>query len=125
MIQRQLRHTTTSTQKLYRHADPANMRAAMQGIGFGDGPAPAVELPPAAPVPALEFTPPAPVRRPDKPSSYRGPKLDDDDVVEARELRSRGWTYAQLQRRYGVSKSTLYSMLSGLTHKHVPPAEGE
>ena len=122
VIKRQMRHTTTKTQKLYRHNDPANMRQAIQGVTFGEQ-TPSAAVPPAAVTPAIEFTPPAPVRA-DVPKSYRGPKLDDDDVVEARELRSRNWTYSQLMKRYNVSKSTLYAMLTGLTHKHVPPAEG-
>lgn len=97
------------------------MRQALAGVTFGDEPT--AEVPPAAPVPTLDLAPPAPVARPGTPTSYRGPKVDDDDVVEVRELRARGWTYAQLCRRYGISKSTLHAMLSGLTHKHVPPAE--
>lgn len=39
MLQRILRHTTQQTQKHYRHADSANMRAAVRGIDFGLGPA--------------------------------------------------------------------------------------
>lgn len=38
MIQRVLRHTSLRTQEHYRHADQANMRAAVNRVGFGDGP---------------------------------------------------------------------------------------
>jgi integrase len=40
MIQRILRHTSTRTQQHYRHADAANMRAAVGRIDFGPGPQP-------------------------------------------------------------------------------------
>jgi integrase len=36
-IQRVLRHTTPMTQRHYRHNDAANMRAATDGISFGEG----------------------------------------------------------------------------------------
>lgn len=38
MIQRILRHTSTRTQQHYRHADLANMRSTVAGIGFGEAP---------------------------------------------------------------------------------------
>jgi integrase len=38
MIQRILRHTNTRTQHRYRHADMANMRGTVSGIGFGPAP---------------------------------------------------------------------------------------
>lgn len=38
MIQRILRHTSTSTQRNYRHADATNMRAAALRIDFGPAP---------------------------------------------------------------------------------------
>ena len=41
MIQRVLRHTTVRTQQHYRHADVANMRAAVDGIDFGPASSPA------------------------------------------------------------------------------------
>jgi integrase len=119
LIQRQLRHTNTRTQHYYRHADTANMAAAMRGIDFGTTP----PCPDAGAV--LTVTEPPAMARPSKPGTYRGQrKLDDEDVVEARELRDRGWSYAQLCRRYSVSKGTMSMMINGLTHRHVPMPPG-
>jgi integrase len=50
MIQRVLRHTTVKTQRHYRHADVANLRAAVEGIDFGSPPAPS-PTPPSSPDP--------------------------------------------------------------------------
>lgn len=40
MIQRQLRHTTTKTQQVYRHADVANLSNSVRSISFRDAPRP-------------------------------------------------------------------------------------
>jgi integrase len=56
MIQRVLRHTTMKTQNHYRHADVDNMRAAVDGIGFGTPPPPA-PAPAPTPTPAVESDP--------------------------------------------------------------------
>jgi hypothetical protein len=125
-IQRQLRHTNVKTQRSYRHADPDSMRRAVGGISFAGEVAP-TSAPPAAPAPVVELSPPPPTSATPPaangtPRAYRGgPKLDDSDVAEARELRARGWTLSRLEARYHVSKSTLSAMLNGLTHRHVPP----
>lgn len=127
-IQRILRHTTTRTQKRYRHADMANLRAAVAGVGFGGDPVappPAiVETAAAAFAPPVDPTAPPPVvggspdpKNPSKPGVYHRPKLEPADVVEMKELRSRGWTYTKLRERYRVSKSTLHAALHGFTHK--------
>lgn len=130
MIQRVLRHTSRRTQYHYRHADPDNLRAAVQSLGFGHEPTGAAPEPPALPAPAASSSPTAPVAAagdaaPPKPKGkYHGVKLSDEDVAEAKELRARGWTYAALIARYGVAKSTLHYALYGATHRHVPPAAG-
>jgi integrase len=141
-IQRVLRDTNTRTQKRYRHADLANLRAALGAVSFGDAP-PATSPPPAiaatttpaeasaAPAgPGPELPAPAPPAKPrdlasaQKPGTWHGPKLSNEDVAEARELRARGWSYSALCARYGVAKSTLNSALYGMTHRDVPmPSE--
>jgi integrase len=122
-IMRVLRHTNPKTQGFYRHADPANLKAGVRGIGFGGEPAAAPEVsvdPPQAPFPPSEtVTPPKPSRR-----RRSANPLDEADVAELRELRSRGWTYTALMKRYNVAKSTLHSAIHGLTHRNVPPADG-
>ena len=60
-VQRVLRHTTTSTQKTYRHAQIENMRAMVANVRFEDPPAAAAPEPPAAAaVPELPALVPAP-----------------------------------------------------------------
>lgn len=51
----------------------------------------------------------------DRPMS----KLTDEDVRELRELRRRGWSYADLARHHGVAHATARKAALGLTWGHV------
>lgn len=119
MIQRVLRHTDRQTQQHYRHADPANLRAAVKGLSFGDAPPP---LPPAPARPAGDAAPPRATGKPPRGPRLSAPKLDDEDIAEARRLREGGWSYPTLAARFGVSRSTLHAALNGKTHKHLADA---
>lgn len=127
MIQRILRHTTTRTQWYYRHPDLDNMRAQVNGIGFGHDLADVEAASGGADMAAIRppMPPPGPPVGPATQAIDRGPKLDDEDVAEMRELRGRGWTYKALCARYRVSKSTVHSTLHHAIHREVPPAGGE
>jgi hypothetical protein len=46
--------------------------------------------------------------------------LTEENVVEARILRSKGWIYRRLAERYGVHISTISHAVYGLHWKHVP-----
>ena len=113
-IARVLRHTNTRTQDHYRHADGENLRASVNGIGFGGE----SESSAAAPPPAA---PPAAPTAPKTPCNW--PKLTADDAVEMRRLREARWSYKALMERYGVSKSTVHYTLYGVIHR--PPTEGQ
>ncbi len=51
-------------------------------------------------------------------------KLNDGLVIEMREERRRGCTYADLAKRYHVPKLTLYDAIVGTTWRHLPGAVG-
>jgi hypothetical protein len=46
-------------------------------------------------------------------------RLTEAAVIEARELRERGWTLERLGERYGVDMSTIGYVLRGVTWTHV------
>lgn len=118
MIQRVLRHTNTQTQWHYRHADHANIREKVRGVGFGHELAGAETAAASAPSAAVKPAPAAPPPERTPPGSVsHGPKLSPDDAREMRELREAGWPYKALLARYRVSKSTLHCCLYGVTHK--------
>ncbi len=129
-IQRVLRQTNVRSQRVYRHADLTNLRAAVKDISFGGelpAVAPPAELPappaaaPVEPAIAEPTAPPRPInpKNPSKPGVRHPPKLTVADVVEIRELRAQGWKYCELQKRFPVSKSTINNVLFG-GHRHVP-----
>jgi hypothetical protein len=46
-------------------------------------------------------------------------KLDAAKVAEMRRLKAEGWGYPSLQKRFGVSRSTVFYALTGATWRHV------
>jgi integrase len=46
--------------------------------------------------------------------------LDEDEVREARQLRSEGWSYKALAERYGMSASGMSLALSEKLYRHIP-----
>jgi hypothetical protein len=45
--------------------------------------------------------------------------LTENDVIEARKLRAKGWTLVRLGKRYGVVHTTIRCAVMGLTWSHV------
>ena len=137
LVQRILRHTSTDTQKHYRHAEMSQISAAVRGLSFGhEAPRPAgvpiapppIAAPPAAPRRQLGAPQPPAAAKAAKPTKRAEPsgnpqerrKLDDEDVIELKRLRAAGWNYAALVARFGVAKSTIHAALTGATHSHIP-----
>jgi integrase len=122
-IQRMLRHTNTRTQSYYRHAEASNLRAMIQGIGFGhelQSQEAAAERIASNPAPA-SHAPPLPLASTTEVSQADpracGPKLTLETAAELRKLREEGWSYARLMKRYGISKSTVHYAVRGATWK--------
>ena len=75
------------------------------------------------------FPPPPPPGHPGGPlrlgpgargSDHGRARLTEALVTEARRLKSEGWSYPELARRYGVGKVTLFYAITGKTWRHVP-----
>lgn len=46
-------------------------------------------------------------------------KLTEDNVREARQLHTTGWTYTQLGRRYNVTPQTIYLLVKRKNWAHI------
>jgi predicted transcriptional regulator len=47
-------------------------------------------------------------------------QLDEEDVIEVRNLSAQGWSQSQIARHLGVAQATIQKLLSGKSWKHVP-----
>lgn len=115
-------HNSTKTQLYYIHEDTGNLRHKSALIRFTDGPddpEDEADLPAAV----VSWAPPRKGQdalvRP-RPPRTNNPKLSDEQVQECRALRLRGWDYAALAAKYGLSKTCISYVLTNKTYRHVP-----
>jgi len=87
-IQRVLRHTNTRTQRIYRHAEAANLRAMVTDVAY-------------------PVEPPDVLRDQVHIVRAKGERLTDAQAAELVELRQQGWRYEELEARFGCSSATI------------------
>jgi hypothetical protein len=51
--------------------------------------------------------------------AHRKSKLTDESVWQIRLLRSQGWSYARLGKRFGVSDDAVRDVITGRTWRHI------